>query len=198
MSISAAQIKELRELTSAGIMECKKALKDADGNTGKAVELLRKKGLAQLEKKSLREAKEGLIECYTHAGGRIGVIVEINCETDFVARNQDFKDFAHDIAMQIAAANPLYVSREDVPQDIVEKEKEIYREASKAEGKPDNIVEKIAEGKLAKFYSSVCLIEQPYIKDPDKTIMDLLGELVGKIGENVSVKRFARYQLGEK
>lgn len=198
MSISAAQIKELRELTSAGIMECKKALKDADGNTDKAIELLRKKGLAQLEKKSLREAKEGLIECYAHAGGRIGVIVEINCETDFVARNQDFKDFAHDIAMQIAASNPLYVSREDVPEDVIEKEKEIYREASKAEGKPDNIVEKIAEGKLTKFYSSVCLTEQPFIKDPDKTVKDLMGELVGKIGENVSVKRFARYQLGEK
>lgn len=198
MSVSATQIKELREITSAGIMDCKKALKDADGNVEKAIELLRKKGLAQLEKRASREAKEGIIECYIHAGGRIGVIVEVNCETDFVSRNNDFKKFAHDVAMQIAAANPAYVSREEVPDVVIEREKDIYKSAAIIEGKPENVVEKIAEGKLSKFYASVCLLEQSFIKDSDKTVTDLLGELAGKIGENISVRRFVRYQLGEK
>jgi elongation factor Ts len=198
LSISPVQIKELRELTGAGIMECKKALKDAGENTEKAIELLRKKGLAQLEKRSLREAKEGLIESYIHSGGRIGVLVEINCETDFVSRNREFKEFAHDVAMQIAASNPSYVSREDVPEEVIKKEKEIYKETAKAEGKPEQIVEKIAEGKLEKFFSSLCLLEQPFIKDPDRTMKGLLGELAGKIGENISIRRFTRYQLGEK
>lgn len=197
MTISAELVKELRNMTGVGIIDCKKALIETDGNINKAVEFLRKKGLAQLEKKSAREAKEGLVDSYCHAG-RIGVMVEVNCETDFVARNEKFKNFAHDIAMQIAASNPLYIDKSDVPEEVIEKEKEIYRAAAKEEGKPENILDKIAEGKINKYYESACLLQQPYIKNPDIKVKDLLGEIAGQIGENISIRRFVRYQLGEK
>lgn len=197
MKISAEQVKTLREKTGAGIMECKQALAESSGDTNKAAEYLRKKGLVKLGKRAAREAKEGIVDSYIHAGGKIGVLIEVNCETDFVARNSEFKQFAHDIAMQIAAASPLFISRKDVPKEIVEKEKEIYKELPRSEGKPENIVERIAEGKLEKFYENICLLEQPFIKEPNKKIADLLGELASKIGEKIDIRRFTRYQLGE-
>lgn len=197
MKISAGEVKALREKTGAGIMECKQALTDSSGDIGKAIDYLRKKGLTKLGKRAAREAREGIIDSYIHAGGKIGVIVEVNCETDFVARNKEFKGFTHDIAMQIAATNPSFISREDVPEEVIKKEKEIYKELPQNKGKPQNIIEKIAEGKLEKFFESNCLLEQNFIKDPDKKIADLLGELAGKIGEKIGIRRFERYQLGE-
>ena len=188
-------IKKLRFKTSAGMMECKEALKEANGDVDKAVDILRKKGIAKAAKKADRVAGQGLIESYIHPGNRIGVLVEVNCETDFVARNKDFQAFTRDIAMQIAAANPMYVSREDVPAEAVEKEKEIGR--SQVTGKPANVVDKIVEGKLDKYYSEVCLLEQPYIKDPNVRIKDLLTQIIATIGENIVVKRFVRYEVGE-
>ncbi len=195
--ITAEMVKTLREKTGAGIMECKGALVEANNDFDKAVDILRKKGIASASKKIGRSAIEGVIESYIHAGNKIGVMVEINCETDFVGRTQDFKNFAKDIAMQIAAANPLYIGRESVPADVLQKEKEIYAEQSKASGKPPAVIEKMVQGKLEKFYKETCLVEQSYIRDPNIIIGDLLKSLIAKVGENIIIRRFARYQLGE-
>ena len=197
MAVDAKLVKTLREMTGAGILDCKKALQETGGNLEEAVELLRKKGIAKAAKKAGRETKEGLIHAYIHAGGRVGVLLELNCETDFVARNDLFKELANEIALQIAAMKPKYVSREDVPKDVLEKEGEIIREAALAEGKPPHIAEKIAEGKLEKFFKEVCLLEQPYIRDDKKTIEELIKEYIAKIGENIKVSRFCRYEIGE-
>lgn len=187
-------IKELREQTGAGIMDVKEALEEAGGDKDVAVEILRKKGLAKQAKKADRVANEGLVESYIHAGGRIGVLVEVNCETDFVARTDDFKNLVKEIALHIAAANPLYISSEDIPAEVIEKEKEIYKE--QAGDKPAEVLEKMLEGKLQKYLEEVCLLNQPYVKDGDKTIGELLGEATGKMGENIQVRRFARFMLG--
>lgn len=197
MAVDAKLVKTLREMTGAGMLECKSALEEASGDLEAAVEILRKKGVAKAAKKAGRETKEGLIRSYIHTGGRIGVLLELNCETDFVARNDLFKELANEIALQIAAMKPQYVKREDIPREVVEKEGEIAREAAIAEGKPPHIAEKIAEGKLEKFYKEVCLYEQPYIKDDKKTIEDLIKEYIAKIGENIQVRRFVRFELGE-
>ncbi|WAM32359.1 translation elongation factor Ts [Caldicellulosiruptor naganoensis] len=195
--ISAEMVKELREKTGAGMMDCKKALEDANGDMEKAIELLRERGLAKAAKKASRVAAEGIVESYIHGNGRIGVLVEINCETDFVARNEEFRQFAKDIAMQIAAANPKYVSREEIPQDVIEKEKAILRQQALNEGKPEHVVDRIVEGRLEKFFEEVCLLEQPWIKNPDMKIKDLLAEKIAKIGENIVIRRFARFERGE-
>ncbi|MCX7739182.1 MAG: translation elongation factor Ts [Hydrogenothermaceae bacterium] len=197
MAVDAKLVKTLREMTGAGMLECKSALEEANGDLETAVEILRKKGVAKAAKKAGRETKEGLIHSYIHTGGRIGVLLELNCETDFVARNDLFKELANEIALQIAAMKPQYVKREDIPREVVEKEGDIAREAAIAEGKPPHIAEKIAEGKLEKFYKEVCLYEQPYIKDDKKTIEDLIKEYIAKIGENIQVRRFVRFELGE-
>lgn len=197
MTISASQVRELRETTGAGMMSCKEALIEAGGDTEKAIKILREKGLASLKKKAGRTAQEGVIESYIHAGGKLGILLEVNCETDFVAKNEDFKKFAHDIAMQIAATNPLFISREDVPVDLIDKEKDVYRVQAQNEGKPDAVTEKIVEGKLEKFYKEVCLLEQQFVKDPDITISGLLGNVAGKLGENIILRRFVRFSLGE-
>lgn len=197
MSISAEDIKKLREMTGAGIMDCKQALIENEGDFQKAIEWLRQKGLSALAKRAEREAKEGLVDAYIHFGGRVGVLIEVNCETDFVARNEEFKKFVHDLAMQIAAQAPLYISREDVPDEVIEKEKEIYYEQLKGENKPDHVKEKIVEGKLEKFFEQVCLLDQPFIKDQDIKIKDYLGEIAAKLGENIVIRRFVRYVLGE-
>lgn len=197
MGITSALVKELRDKTGCGMMDCKRALEESGADVAAAVALLRKKGLADLAKRSGRSANEGIVDAYIHPGGRIAVMVEINCETDFVARNDDFQQFAHDVAMQIAATGPQYVSREDVPQDVIDSEREIYRARALDEGKPEGILDKIADGRLDKFFQSVCLMEQDFVKDSDITVQDHLGALVGKIGENVAVRRFVRYQLGE-
>lgn len=187
-------IKDIRDLTGAGLMDIKEALDESGNDKDKALEILRKKGLAKLSKKADRAAKEGIIESYIHAGGRVGVLLEINCETDFVARTDDFKQLARDLALHVAAANPLYVSSDEVPIEVIEKEKEIYRE--QAQGKPADVVEKMIEGKLVKYYEEVCLLDQPYVKDPDKKINQLIADSVAKMGENVQVRRFARFVLG--
>ena len=197
MAVTAAMVKELREKTGAGMLDCKKALEEANGDMEKATQILREKGLAAAAKKAGRIATEGLVESYIHAGGRIGVLVEVNCETDFVAKTDTFKEFVKDIAMQIAAANPLYVRREDVPQEVLDKEREILKAQALNEGKPAHIVEKMVEGRLGKYYEENCLLEQAFIKDPDKTVGDLLKEKIAQIGENISIRRFARYELGE-
>ncbi len=197
MAVDAKLVKKLREITGAGMLDCKKALEETGGDIEAAVELLRKKGIAKAAKKAGRETKEGLIHSYIHAGGRIGVLLELNCETDFVARNELFKELANELAMQIAAMRPKWVKREDVPKEIIEKEGEIAREAALAEGKPEHIAEKIAEGKLEKFFKEVCLLEQPYIKDDKKTIEELIKEYIAKLGENIQIRRFCRYELGE-
>jgi elongation factor Ts len=197
MAISAAQVKELREKTGAGMMDCKKALQEANGDMDKAVEILREKGLAAAAKKAGRIAAEGIVESYIHAGGRIGVLVEVNCETDFVAKNAEFQAFVKDIAMQIAAMAPKYVRREEVPAEEVEKEREILRTQALNEGKPEHIVDKMVAGRLEKYYQQVCLLEQPFIKDGDKTIDQLVKEQIARIGENISIRRFVRYELGE-
>jgi len=188
-------IKELREKTSAGMMDCKRALKEANGDINKAIEILRKKGIALASKKASRTAKDGVIESYIHLGSKIGVLLEVNCESDFVARNKDFKIFVKDVAMQIAASHPRYISKEDVPVDVSEKEKEIIKAQMK--GKPENVIEKIAEGKLEKFYEEACLLNQPFIKDMNIKVRDYLTSMVAKIGENIVVRRFTRYQVGE-
>ena len=198
MTITTAQIKELRERTGAGIMDCKKALEKAQGNLEKAIDELRKKGLAKAKKRAGRTAKEGLVHAYIHAGGKIGVLVEVNCETDFVARTEAFQNFVKEIAMQIAAANPLVVNKEQLSSEIIEREKEIYRQQALSSGKPEKIIDRIVEGKLQKFFEEACLIEQPYIRDPSIKIKDLLNELVAKTGEKIVVRRFVRFQLGEK
>ncbi|MBS4536022.1 translation elongation factor Ts [Clostridium sp. D2Q-14] len=196
MAVTASMVKELRERTSVGMMDCKKALVETDGNMEEAVELLRKKGLSKATKKAGRVASEGIIESYIH-GGRIGVLVEVNSETDFVAKNDEFIEFARDVAMQVAAQNPQYVSREEVPVAEIEKEKEILREQALNEGKPEKIVAKMVEGRIEKYYKQVCLMEQSFIKDPDKTIQDLINEKISKIGENIKIRRFTRYEVGE-
>ncbi|MHA6529226.1 translation elongation factor Ts [Paenibacillus sp. BAC0078] len=197
MAVDAKAVKELRERTGAGMLDCKKALEEANGDITKAAELLREKGLSAAANKAGRIATEGVVESYIHAGGRIGVLVEINCETDFVGKTDAFKEFARDIAMQIAAANPLYVRREEVPAEAVEKEKEILKAQALNEGKPEKIVEKMVEGRISKFYEEHCLLEQSFVKDQDKTISQLLNEKISTIGENISIRRFVRYELGE-
>lgn len=195
--ISAALVKELRERTGAGMMDCKKALAQCDGDMEKAIDFLREKGLAAAAKKEGRIAAEGLVESYIHGGGRIGVLVEVNCETDFVARGEEFKVFVRDIAMQIAAAKPLYLVKEEVPAEVLQHEKDILRAQALNEGKPEKIVEKMVEGRIEKYYKEVCLMEQAFVKDPDKTIKDLVLEKTSKIGERIVVRRFTRYELGE-
>jgi len=195
--ISADMVKQLREKTGAGIMDCKKALGESQGDLDKAVEFLRKKGLATAAKRAGRSLSEGTIQSYIHMGGKLGVMVEVGCETDFVAKNEDFQEFARNIAMHIAASNPLGIQPEDIPQEVIDKEMEIYRAQAKDMGKPENIVDKIADGKLQKFIKEQCLLNQPYVRDPDITVGDLLNELIAKIGENISVKRFVRFQVGE-
>ncbi|UCG06181.1 MAG: translation elongation factor Ts [Desulfobacterales bacterium] len=195
--ISAKMVKQLREKTGSGMMDCKKALAECDGDMEQAVDFLRKKGLATAQKRAGRAMTEGRIESYIHMGGKLGVMVEINCETDFVARNDDFREFAKNITMHIAASNPLGIRSEDVPQDVVNKEKDIYRAQAAEMGKPDNVLEKIVEGKLNKFFKDNCLLNQDYVRDPDITVSDLLNELIAKIGENITIKRFVRFQIGE-
>jgi elongation factor Ts len=196
-NISAAAVKELREKTGAGMMDCKKALEETGGDLEKAVDVLRKKGIAKAEKKASRDVKDGLVEAYIHAGGKLGVLVEINCETDFVAKTDDFKEFTRNIAMQIAATNPLSISREEVSEDIVKKEMEIYIDQAKGSGKPDHILEKIAQGKLEKFYSENVLLEQAYIRNPEKTVKDYLTEIIAKLGENITIRQFSRFRIGD-
>ncbi|MCK4267677.1 MAG: translation elongation factor Ts [Actinomycetia bacterium] len=197
MAISPALVKELREKTGSGMMDCKRALEEAKSDLKKAVELLRKKGLADLAERAGRTANQGLVEAYVHGGGRIAVLVEVNCETDFVARNDEFKAFAHDVAMQVAAATPMFVSRDEVPEDLIESEKDIYRAQSLKEGKPEKIIDKIVEGRLEKFFQAVCLLEQDFVKDTDQTVQDRLAALGSKIKENIAIRRFTRFQLGE-
>jgi elongation factor Ts len=196
-NITAAMVKELRERTNAGMMDCKRALQECDGDMEKAVEFLRKKGLAVAAKRAGRATSEGTIQCYLHAGNKLGVMVEVNCETDFVAKTDQFIQFAKDVAMHIAATNPLCITREQAPQDVIEKEREIYRQQALEQGKPENIVDKIVDGRIEKFLKEVCLLEQPFVKNPDLTIQDLLNELIGKMGENITIRRFARFQVGE-
>jgi elongation factor Ts len=195
--ISAQAVKELRERTGAGMMDCKKALVEVNGDMEKAIDYLREKGLAAASKKAGRIASEGLVEAYIHAGGKIGVLLEINCETDFVAKTDDFKALARDIAMQIAASNPSYVSRDEIPEDVVNREKDIFKAQALNEGKPANIVEKMIVGRVEKFYKEICLLDQVFIKDDSKTIQQLITEAVARIGENISLRRFSRFQLGE-
>ncbi len=195
--ISAGMVKELREKTGAGMMDCKKALSEVNADMEKAVEFLRKKGLATAQKRAGRALNEGIIQSYIHMTGKLGVLVEVNCETDFVAKNEDFQEFAKNIAMHIAASNPLGISPEDVPEDLIEKEKEIYRAQALEMGKPENVIDKIVEGKLKKFYEESCLLNQPYVRDTNLSVADLLNEMIAKIGENISIKRFVRYQIGE-
>jgi elongation factor Ts len=197
MGISASQVKELRTQTGAGMMDCKKALVETDGDMDKAVEYLRKKGIASAAKKSGRAASEGSVGSYIHAGGKIGVLVEVNCETDFVAKTDDFQEFVKDICMHVAAANPLYVTADEIPAELLEKEREIYKAQALESGKPEKVVDKIVDGKITKFCKDVCLLDQVYVKDTDKTISQLIVEKVSKIGENISIRRFARFHLGE-
>lgn len=195
--VTAEMVKELRERTGAGMMECKKALTEANGDMEKAIEILRERGLAAAAKKAGRIAAEGVVDAYIHGDGRIGVLVEINTETDFAAKNEDFRTFVKDIAMHIAASKPEYISRDEVPAERVEKEKEILRAQALNEGKPEKIVEKMVEGRLEKFYKEICLLEQPFIKDPDKTVQQLLNEKIAIIGENINIRRFVRFERGE-
>ncbi len=194
--ISASLVKELREKTGAGMLDCRNVLQETDGDLDKAVDLLREKGLSKAAKKSSRIAAEGLVEAYIH-GGRIGVLVEVNSETDFVAKTDEFKDFVKDVAMQIAASSPKYVSREEVPEEIINHEKEVLTQQAMNEGKPQNIAEKMVEGRIEKFYKEIVLLEQPFIKDPDKSIETLLKEKIAKIGENIKIRRFVRFEVGE-
>jgi len=197
MEISATQVKELRESTGAGVLDCRKALQENNGDFDKAVTFLREKGLAAAAKKAGREAREGAIELYSHGGGRVGVMVEVNCETDFVARTEQFRVFAHDLALQVAAANPRYLDMADVPAEVVEGEKTIARNRAIQEGKPEKVLDKIVEGRLEKFYQETCLLQQPFVKDESLTIGALLKQTVAAIGENVIIRRFARWELGE-
>lgn len=195
--VTAAMVKELREKTGAGMMDCKKALKETSGDIEKAVEYLREKGLSEAAKKTHRVATEGIVDSYIHGGGKLGVLVEVNCETDFVAKNDEFKELCHNIAMQIAASNPLYITRDDVPEEEVEKEKRMLRSQALNEGKSENIVEKMVEGRLEKFFNENCLLEQPFIKETDISVDEYIKEKIAKLGENIVVRRFARYELGE-
>lgn len=193
-NITAKEIAELRKKTGLPMMECKSALAEANGDEEKAIEILRKKGMQKNEKRANRETKSGVIEAYVH-GGRIGVLVEVNSETDFVAKNDDFKNFAHEVALQVAATAPQYLKPEEIPAEIIAKEKEIFAEALKAEGKPENIIEKIIEGKLASYYAEVCLLNQPYFREPKETVQDLLNQIISKTGEKIVISRFARMEL---
>lgn len=195
--ISASLIKELRVRTNAGVMDCKDALRESDGDLEKAVDALRKKGLATALKRAGREASEGTIQAYIHGGGKIGVLVELNCETDFVAKTDDFKNFTRDLAMHIAAARPLGVTKEELPEAVIQREADIYRAQAAETGKPANIIEKIVQGKMEKFYQDACLLSQAYVKNPDLTIQDMIHDLISRTGEKISVRRFARFQIGE-
>lgn len=195
--VTAAMVKELRERTGAGMMDCKKALVETEGDLEKAIDELRTKGLAKAARKAGRTASEGVTASYLHGGGRIGVLVEVNCETDFVAKTEEFKQLAYDIAMQIAASNPAYVRREDVAENVIEREKQVLRSQALEEGKPEKVVDKMVEGRIEKYFKENCLLEQPYIKDPDKSVQELIHEFVARIGENISVRRFARFEVGE-
>jgi elongation factor Ts len=197
MEINANMVKELRERTGAGMMDCKKALAESSGDMDKAVTKLREKGIAKAASKEGRQTAEGVIASYVHAGDKLGVMVEINCETDFVARTDQFKTFARDIAMHVAASNPLCVNRDELNPELLEKEKQIFREQASKEGKPDKVIDKIVEGRIEKFYAETVLMEQPFVKDNDKTVEELLKELIGSLGENINIKRFARFRLGE-
>ena len=196
MKITSQMVKELRDKTSAGMMDCKKALNETDGDMEKAVDLLRKKGLAVAAKRAGRATSEGVVETYIHAGGKLGVMIELNCETDFVAKTDQFKELARDLGMHIAATNPISVDRDGVPENVLAREKDIYVQQALESGKPENIVEKIVSGKVEKYLAEICLLEQKYVKNPDLSIQDLLTDCVGKMGENISIKRFARFQIG--
>jgi elongation factor Ts len=195
--VTAAMVKQLRDKTGSGMMDCKKALTENGGDMDKAIDFLRKKGLATAAKRAGRTTSEGIVQPYVHTGGKLGVMVEVNCETDFVAKSDDFQEFAKNLAMHIAATNPLGITPEEVPAETLAREKDIYVDQAKQTGKPDNVIEKIVEGKMNKFLKENCLMQQPYVKDPDITIADLLNELIAKIGENITIKRFVRFQIGE-
>jgi elongation factor Ts len=197
VEVSATMVKDLREKTGAGMMDCKKALAETGGDFQKAIDSLRQKGLATAAKRAGKVASEGVIGSYVHAGAKIGVMIEVNCETDFVAKTDDFLGFAKDLSMHVAAINPTYIQREDIPADVLEKEREIYRVQARSTGKPEKVIEKIVEGKLEKFYSEVCLLEQPFVKDPDLSVKDLLNGLIAKMGEKIEIRRFCRFQVGE-
>jgi elongation factor Ts len=197
MMITAEMVKELRTLTGAGMMDCKKALLETGGDKEKAINFLREKGLAKAAKRAGRIAAQGVVDSYIHLGGKVGVMVEVNCETDFVARNEEFRAFARDICLQVAATNPAYLSREDVPEEVIENEKEILRRQAANEGKPEKIIDKIVNGRIEKFFQENCLMEQPFIKDQDKAVKDLLTEKIAKIGENIIIRRFVRFEMGE-
>ena len=194
--VDASLVKDLRVKTGAGFMDCKRALEQSKGNFEKAIEFLRKKGLSDAAKRSERSTNQGLVNAYIHAGGKIGVLVEVNCETDFVARNEKFQELVKNIAMQVAASNPLYLDQESIPLEVLEKEKEIFRDQAKEGGKPANVLDKIVEGKVKKYCSEVCLLEQPFVKDPDRKVNDILKEAISVIGENIKVRRFVRFALG--
>ena len=196
-TINAALVKQLRDKTAAGMMDCKQALTECDGDMDKAIDFLRKKGLATAQKRAGRAMTEGTIQSYIHMGGKLGVLVEVNCETDFVAKNEDFVAFAKNLAMHIAASNPLGIQPDDIPEEHVNRERDIYRAQALEMGKPEKVIDKIVEGKLEKFFKDNCLLKQPYVRDPDITVADLLNDLIAKIGENISVKRFVRFQTGE-
>ena len=196
-TISASMVKQLREKSGAGMMDCKQALVECDADIDKAIDFLRKKGLATAQKRAGRAMTEGTIQSYIHMGGKLGVLVEVNCETDFVAKNEDFVQFAKNIAMHIAATNPLGVRPEDVPEETVQRERDIYQAQAVETGKPENVITKIVDGKLSKFFKENCLLNQPYVRDPDLTVEDVLNELIAKIGENITIKRFVRFQTGE-
>ena len=197
MSVDAKLVKELREKTGAGMMDCKQALVKSSGDLDKAVDFLRKSGIAKAEKKVLRVAKEGMVYSYIHQGSRLGVLLEIGCETDFVAKTEGFQELAHNVAMQIAATNPIALCREEVSQKVIDREKEIYTDQAKSSGKPDNIIEKMVEGRLNKFYQENCLLEQNFIKDPDKKLQDIITETIATLGENITVNRYVRFAIGE-
>jgi len=197
MSIDATIVKKLREITGAGMMDCKKALVETDGDIDKAVDFLRKSGIAKAEKKGERTAKEGLVFSYIHHGGRLGVLLELNCETDFVAKTDGFSDLANNISMQIAATNPLSISRDEIEQSVLDREKEIFADQAKESGKPENIIDKIVDGKVEKYFAESCLLEQQYIKDPDRKVFDLITESVATLGENIVINRFIRFAIGE-
>jgi len=198
MEVSSELVRELREKTGAGMLDCKKALVAAQGNVEKAIVLIREKGLASAEKKASRATKEGLVNAYIHGNGRIGVLIEVNCETDFVSRNEKFQQMVKDIAMHVAALNPRYVSSDEIPQDVKDTEMEIYKKQAAESGKPANVLDKIVDGRYKKFCDEVCLLSQPYVKNPDQTVLDYVKENISVIGENISVRRFVRWQLGEK
>ena len=197
MNIDAKTVKELRDKTGAGMMDCKNALKDSDGNIEKAIDYLRKTGIAKAEKKGSRDTKEGIIYSYIHAGGRLGVLIEVNCETDFVAKTNGFVELSHNLAMQIAATNPIALERESIPESVISREKEIYADQAKSSGKPENIIEKMVDGRMNKFFQENCLMEQAYIKDSEKKVLDLLTESIATLGENITISRYTRFAVGE-